>query len=226
MKYSLMIPLFLVVACGGEDNKTGTLQITLNRVGDPANLVSTANGKNFPIVINEGEVSFAAINLVDTDAGEEETPSFEGITTFDFFAQPNIVLGPITVVPVSFEEIHVIPADAVVGPQVGKSLHLGLTVTLSDNTTAQATIDLTFGAAGAEENKLPVALDVAIGDTDNVTINLDLAALLSEIDFDTLAAAVGDNIAIQDNTGSAVIDDAIARMVENVFTVAFFLEGE
>jgi hypothetical protein len=225
MKRWLLAPVFLLVGCGGED-ETGTIQLTLNRVGDLANLTSTAAGKNFSIVVNEGEVSFAALNFVDTTVAEEETPTIEVNTTFDFFAQESLVVGPITVVPITFEEIHVIPGDAVAGNQIGKSLHLDVTVTLSDATTAEVTVDLSFGAAGAEENKLAVALDVAAGDTDNANVNLNVAALLTEIDFDVLAAAVGNTITIADGTGDPLVDAAVARVVENLLTVGFTVINE
>ena len=225
MKRFLLAPLFFLVGCGGGDDETGTIQVTLSRVGDPANLITTAAGKEFPVVLTEGEVSFAAINLVDLEI-DEETPTFEVNTTFDFFAQQSIVFGPVTVEPVTFEEIHVIPGDAVAGAQIGKSLHLNATVTLSNDALATVTVDLSFGAAGAEENKLAVALDVAAGDTDNANININLAELFTEIDFDALAAAVGNDIAIEDGTGDPLIDAAVARVVENVFTVGFTAGNE
>jgi hypothetical protein len=225
MKRLMIIPLFLFIGCGGGD-ETGTIQVTLNRVGDPASLISTAAGKDFPMVVNEGEVSFAAINLVDTTAGEEETPTFEGVTTFNFLAQQSIIFGPVTVVPTTFEEVHVIPGDAVAGAQVGKSLHLDLTVTLSNDAIAEVSVDLAFGVAGAEENKLAVALDVAAGDADNANININLAELLAEIDFDALAAVVGTTIAIEDGTGEPLVDAAVARVVENVLTVGFTAGNE
>jgi hypothetical protein len=219
MKKLLFAPLFFVFACGDD---TGTVSLTLNRVGDPALLTANNNGTNFAVTLSEGEISFAALNLVDLDT-DEETPTFDGIQTFNFFAEQSLSVGPIEVEPITFEEIHVIPADAIAGAQIGKALHLAFAVTLSNAQTANVTVDLTLGAAGAEEQKLANAVDVAAGDEKAVTIALDLTGLVSGIDYDALAASVGDTIAIEDGTGNVDIDNAVAKMVENVFTSFAFV---
>lgn len=222
MRRLFLLPV-LLCACPAEPPTTGVLDVSLTRQGDPTALTAAAGDKTFSVTMTEGLLSVVSVSLSDLEVAPEVTIVRGGSVVFDLVNQSELLLASLTLEPVSFEELRVVPGDAQEGALSGLSLRLVYDVTLSDNALASVTAQLTLGPGGADEIVLASPIAIEAGDQKALSLAVSLESLVSGIDYDALAAIVGSNIDIVDNTGIPEIDEAIGRMVESVFTTTFLL---
>lgn len=208
MKRSLFsaLTLALCIGCGGN-NDNGTVSINLVRVGDTE--FEAVNGAvTFPITLTEGKITFDAINLVENGV---ETEVLAAQTVYDYVANDQLDVGTITVVPTTFDEIHVIPG---VGGD-GLTLRMAFTVTLSDQTEVEGEVN--FALEEEEEQVLPAIVDVSGGDVVVATVAFDQQTLLNGIDFDELAANLnqGETLLIDSDNNSEALDIIEANLLSS-----------
>lgn len=211
MKHALIAlsSLGVLAGCPGND----TLNLTISRQGDPAALqvTDTINGKDYAVSLSEGQILIGELKFSD---GVDEVVALNQ-ETFDFVAESDLVFG------VEDFNLNQQNTQAIVTPANdpdGVALRLSGVVTLTDATEVNFTA---LVPAPGDSQEFAVNISVSAGLFFSRAlfedITLDLATLLTDIDFDTLGAG-GADITIAEGSEDAEIDAALLTLQANLLT--------
>jgi ketosteroid isomerase-like protein len=202
--------------CGPQ---TGTMTLTLARDGDLTFEVD--NGLDtYPVTLTAGEVAIDSINLID-ELSPFATPFLTTPGVFDFVTEDAFVVGPVTLRPKGFQQLHFFFDNADSGALAGLTLRLAADITLTDGSTATLTATLSLDERDSQE--VLAAIPIFKRDNTDIEVAFDHKLLLAKIDFDALASASASGvITLSQGTGDPAIDLAVEALRRNLFRVFRF----